>query len=273
MTSRSRILKRLLFVLASLLALQPGMSSAADPTVIDEPVATASEIDLIIELGFGGRVQPDYEGSDNYGVSPFPVISLGYLNIPGLFEIGSQSPQGGGLSIGPSFGYISKRDAGDDDDLDDVDATYEAGIRVGYEWTNAEIWGEARYAFGGAEGIVGELGANAIARPYEKLQLKAGPFATFASGNYMDSYFGVSQQESINTGLRLDAYDPEGGFKSVGLQTSARYEFHPDWFFNADASYSRLVGDASDSPIVEQGSENQFTFGLSISKRFSVDLF
>ncbi|MBN9058734.1 MAG: MipA/OmpV family protein, partial [Rhizobiales bacterium] len=72
----------------------------------------------------------------------------------------------------------------------------------------------------------------------------------------------------------LAAYDAGGGIYSVGLKASARYEFKPDWFLNADAGYDRFVGDAKDSPIVATaGSENQFTVGLGISKRFSVDLF
>jgi outer membrane protein len=142
-----------------------------------------------------------------------------------------------------------------------------------YEWTYAEVWGEARYAFGGADGVVGEFGVNAVARPMPELELKLGPFATLASADYMDSYFGVSAQESANTGLRVDAFDPDGCFKSVGVRGTARYEFQPTWFLNAEASYSKLVGDAADSPIVKFGDEDQFTFGLSISKRFSLDLF
>ena len=35
----------------------------------------------------------------------------------------------------------------------------------------------------------------------------------------------------------------------------------------------RLVGDAKDSPIVEAGSKDQYSFTLGISKRFSLDLF
>ncbi|BDA86942.1 MltA-interacting MipA family protein [Aureimonas sp. SA4125] len=263
---------------ASLLAVAAAAptAGAADVAVYDEApvVAAASNTDIVIELGLGGRISPEYEGSKDYEVSPFPIISLGYLNIPGVLEIGSLSPQGGGLSIGPSFGYVGERESRDYDELtglSDVDATYEAGIKVGYEWQYAEVYGAARYAFGGGEGFVGEVGANAIARPMQELELKAGPFASFASEDYTEAYFGVSAADSISSGLA--AYDPDGGFKSVGVAASARYEFRPDWFLNADASYSRFVGDAEDSPIVAVGDDNQYTFGLGLSKRFTLDLF
>ncbi|WP_287322039.1 MipA/OmpV family protein [Mesorhizobium sp.] len=247
---------------------------SADNSEVDQ--APQTDVDVVIELGLGGIIQPEYEGSKDYEIWPWPVIGFGYLAIPGLFAIGSPEAQAGGFAIGPSFNYTSDRDVSDDPDLsglDDVDATFEAGLRASYEWTNAEVWGEARYAFGGADGVVGEFGVNAVARPTPELELKLGPFATVASADYMDSYFGVSARESANTGFRVDAFDPGGGFKSVGIRGLARYEFRPTWFLNAKASYSKLVGDAADSPIVKFGSEDQFAFGLSISKRFSFDLF
>jgi outer membrane protein len=233
-----------------------------------------SDIDLVFEIGAGGRYQPTYEGSDEYEVSAFPIIGVGYLNIPGLFEIGSVSPQGGGLSFGPSFNYISERDFDDDPDLfglNEVDGTFEAGIKAKYEWDFAEVWGEARYAFGGADGVVGGFGANAVLKPTDTLTVKAGPFATLASEGYMNDYFGVSALESAATGVA--AYDAGGGFKSVGVEASVRYEFSENWFLNGEASYSKIVGDAADSPIVQFGNEDQFTVGLGISRRFAVDLF
>ncbi|MEQ1956073.1 MipA/OmpV family protein [Mesorhizobium sp. CN2-181] len=255
---------------ATLLATQVWSADYADDS------GAQNDIDLIIELGFGGRVQPEYEGSSDYEVSAFPIIGVGYLSIPGLFTIGSLTPERGGLSFGPSFNYTSDRDFDGDSDLsglDDVDATFEAGLRASYEWANAEVWGEARYAFGGAEGVVGEFGVNAVARPTNELELKIGPFATAASSDYMDGYFGVSTVESANTGFRVAAFEPDGGFKSFGLRGTAKYEFRPTWFLNAEASYSKLVGDAADSPIVKFGDENQFMFGLGISKKLTLDLF
>ncbi|KQT64409.1 MULTISPECIES: MipA/OmpV family protein [unclassified Aureimonas] len=252
--------------------------SAAAAADVYEPEATvlaapSDSVSMVIELGIGGLVAPKYEGSDNYEVSPYPIISLDYLSIPGLFTVGSPTPNtAGGFSIGPSFGYTGEREEPTElRGLFDVDATYEAGVKVGYEWTYAEIYGEARYAFGGAEGLVGSVGANLIARPTPELELKAGPLATFASEDYMDTYFGVTSFEAARSGGRFSAYDADGGFKTVGAAATARYEFRPEWFLNAKGSYETFVGDAEDSPIVKAGSEDQFTFGVGISKRFSIN--
>lgn len=261
---------------AAFLVVLPGSSiaSAADVATGDPAPLASPATDIVIELGAGGGILPDYEGSDTYRFSASPIISLGYLNIPGLPQIGSLDPQVGGLTLGPSFGYVEKRDDDDLAGLDDVGATYQGGVRLGYEWTFAEVYGQVRYAVGGADGVVGEAGGNLIARPTSDLELKAGPVVSLASGGYMDAYFGVSAEESAKSGGKFDAYEAGGGVKSAGVAASARYEFRPDWFLNADASFSRLAGDAAKSPVVEEaGSKDQLTFGLGLSKRFSLDLF
>ena len=258
-----------------LLGLAAFRAEAAD-TVDTSDVALVNNADVVIELGAGGRLQPEYEGASDYEVSPFPIISLEYLNVPGLVEIGERDGAGDGFSIGPSFSYVGERDPDDHPELlglDTVDATYQLGVRIGYESTYGEVYGKARYAFGGADGFVGEVGANAIARPIDTVELKVGPRLSFASADYMDAYFGVSAAESAASVSGLAPFDPDGGIKSAGVAATARYEFQPNWFLNADASWDRLVGDAGDSPIVDVGDENQYTFGLGLSRRFTLDLF
>lgn len=269
----------LLLAGAAALGLEPAQAQA--PLALDtSEVAIANNNDLVIELGAGGRIRPRYLGADDYIVTPFPIISVDYLSIPGLFTVGG-SDRVGGLRFAPSFAFTGSRDSGDDADLlgtRPLDETYEVGARIGYEYAlddvyGLEFYGEARGAFGEASGVVGGFGVDAIARPTEVLELKLGPRATLASSDYMSTYFSISQAESIASGGRLDAFDADGGFTTVGLDGSVRYEFRPNWFARADASYERLVADAADSPIARVGSRDQFTFGLGLSRRFSFDLF
>ena len=230
--------------------------------------------DFVFELGIEGVVQPEYLGSEDYQIAPSALFSVEYVNLPGIGAFGG--PDGLGLSVGPSFKYQPKRDSSDYSalkGLDDIDPAYEVGVKASYEWEYADVYGNVRYALGGGDGFVGDFGARVIARPTEALTLKFGPTVSLASSDYMDTYFGVSARESLNTGGRLAPYSPSGGFKSVGLAAEARYEIFTDYFITADATYDRLVGDAKDSPIVKAGDANQYYFGLGISKRFSLDLF
>ncbi|WP_182086635.1 MipA/OmpV family protein [Aureimonas sp. ME7] len=255
---------------------------AADyPTVDTSEVAVVNNADIIIELGGGVSVEPSYEGAKDYDVSGFPIFSLQYLNIPGLFTIGSPDESQGGLRIAPSLQFMDKRNAAKYEELTGtlpLDESYQVGLRVGYEFPlydtlNAEVYGAARYAFNEGEGFVGEAGIDFISRPSEPWELKLGPRTTFADSDYMSTYFGITPLESLGSSGRLAAFQAGGGFKSVGVDASARYEFRPDWFLNANATYERLVGDAEESPIAKVGSRDQFFAGIGLSKRFSFDLF
>ena len=64
-------------------------------------------------------------------------------------------------------------------------------------------------------------------------------------------------------------YQPEGGVKDIGLTLDLDYSLTENWIVTSRAGYKRLLGDAADSPLVEdRGSANQFSVGLSLGYRF-----
>ncbi len=84
----------------------------------------------------------------------------------------------------------------------------------------------------------------------------------------MSSYFGIDAGDAARSGL--DQFNADEGFKDVSLRrladlcasssTGARRRL---------ASYTRLIGDAEDSPVVDdRGDENQLFAGLLINYRF-----
>lgn len=235
--------------------------------------------DVMIELGLGIGTAPAYEGASEYGMTFNPIINVERLNIPGLIDIGGEGKKAGGFKFAPSISVATERKSADFaalNGLNNVEATYAIGARIGYEMVfadglSAEVYGAARYAFGATHGLIGEVGVDLAAKLTPQLTIIGGPVLNFAAGNYMDTYFGVTSAESIATGGRLGAFDPKGGVKSAGIKVAAKYEFVPDTFLNVNASYSRYVGDALNSPIVKSGSESQFTVGVGLSRRFTYD--
>ncbi|WEK05054.1 MAG: MipA/OmpV family protein [Candidatus Devosia phytovorans] len=233
--------------------------------------------DFIFILGAGIGAAPAYEGASDYSATFLPIISVERFHIPGLIDVGGGPKTAGGLRFAPSVSFAGERVSTDHaalTGLDNVDATFGLGARVGYEMVltdtvTAEVYGAARYAFGGAEGVVGEVGIDVTADVTPQLQITGGPVVSLASEGYMDTYFGVTSAQSAATGGRLAEYEAEGGIKSIGLKAEARYEFIPDTFANLKGSYSTFVGDTRNSPIVQSGSEHQFTIGLGLSRRFS----
>ena len=91
--------------------------------------------------------------------------------------------------------------------------------------------------------------------------------ATWADETHMQNVFGISAAQSARSGLRR--HEAGGGFKDVGLSASLSYALTENWLLIGRAGYSRLLGDAADSPIVaDKGSADQLSGMLTIGYRF-----
>ncbi|TYC53644.1 MipA/OmpV family protein [Rhodobacterales bacterium] len=238
-----------------------------------------SEIDanrqFVVDLGVGAMLKPRYESADSYLVYPFPIIAVGRFYLPGLGQV-VDGRRKNGIFVYPSFNFIGERDPDDSSDLtgtDKVDWALELGLGGGFRTQYFRAFGELRQGFNGHHGQVGRLGLDGIVYPAEKWEVSFGPRADFASQDYMETYFGVTNQEAANSGGNLTAFDPGAGFKSVGLAARASYDWNDDVRLHLQGGYDRLIGDAADSPIAKNGSENQFSVGLGVTYRFAFDIF
>jgi len=230
---------------------------------------------FVIDLGVGASVQPRYESADSYLVYPFPIISVGRFYLPGLGQV-VDGRRRAGVFFYPSFNFIGERKASDSTDLTGtktVDWALELGLGGGFRTEHFRAFAELRQGINGHTGQVGQLGFDGIVYPAEKWEVSFGPRADFATDDYMDTYFGVTASEAANSGGRLTRYDPSGGFKSVGLAARASYDWNDDVRLHLQGGYDRLIGDAANSPIAENGSENQFSVGVGMTYRFAFDLF
>jgi len=216
---------------------------------------------------------PAYEGAKGYEFNPTGFLTLHYLWLPGFGNVKSDRTSDG-FSIGPSFRYLHKRDSNDHPELrglNNVDATFELGGRIGYQWNMLRSWLAVRYGLGGHNGIVAETGIDLRFRPSAVTEFTIGPRASFANSEYMRTYFGVTPAESTQSGL--SAYNPSGGIKGTGLEVTGRYEFTPEWSLVSSAVYEKLIGRAADSPVVRIGNENQITAKLGLSYKLGLKLF
>lgn len=240
------------------------------PAQAAEPIQVTDldGVDVVIELGLGGTVKPRFEGSDEVIFAPSPLIKLEYLELPGFFTIGGGPKRA--FSFRPAFNVVGERE-GDDIavGLSDVDAAVEVGFGASFQVGNVRALGEVRRGFGGHDGIVGEVGLDLVLEPNAQLTVSAGPRASFSNGEYADTYFTVTPADAAATAL--PAYDADGGLKGVGLAAEARYALNEDWTVYSEASWTRLVEDAADSPIVQD--EDQFAVGFGVTRRFRLDLF
>ena len=91
--------------------------------------------------------------------------------------------------------------------------------------------------------------------------LSFGGNFTYASDDYMDTYFGVSERDSQRTGLQQ--FEADAGVRDVRFSLMAIQSLSVSWHLAGGIVYSRLLSDASDSPVVDdRGDENQYFLGV-----------
>lgn len=246
---------------------QPGLLDAGG-------ALDAATPDVVLTVRAGVSFSPSYLGSSDYTLGPDIAARVDYLRFPSGFEYGSSRTVGfrTGWGIQGSFRYLGDRDSDSNDEirgLDNVDWAAEAGLGVGYEQRNWRVFTDVRYGFVGHNAWVGEIGADGIAYPIEGLTLTAGPRLSFGDDRFARTYFGVSDSESVASGL--PAYDANGGLLGAGVELGARYLFNERWGVEGAATWERLVNSAADSPVTATGSADQYSVRVGITRRISLD--
>ena len=92
--------------------------------------------------------------------------------------------------------------------------------------------------------------------------LGLGLAASWGSGQYMDTYFGVDATDAALTGI--GEFLPGSGWRDI---RSSIYFIQPvstEWAVGAGVLYSRLIDDAANSPATE--SEGQLLFGIGVAR-------
>ena len=227
--------------------------------------AQAQDNRLVFRLGGGVASDPGYFGSDESVLSPDFAFSFAYANVAG-YEFGDPDPYApaSGISFGPSFRIVGARLAEDYPELaglEDIETAYELGVSVGYAGPGYEVFGAVRRGFGGHEGVVAELGADAVFRVDDQLVLTAGPRLLAGNDAYAATYFGVTEAEALASAF--PAYEATGGLISAGIEVGMDYRFAPDWSLYATARWDRLQGDAADSPIVRDDTQVSLSLGVT----------
>ncbi|KLN61608.1 hypothetical protein WH96_04485 [Kiloniella spongiae] len=263
-----------------------GMMTAALFTVnsaLSDEVTIPTNSDVWdLELGAVGGFSPDYEGSDDYELMGLPYVHAAWKDTivlttrdggPGLYlqhEIWDDFSVRGGVR------YEFGRDENDNDNdalegLGDLDVGAVAVGALAYEYGPVEFSAElASDLTGDREGTRATLAADYRMMVLEnKGRFSFGPSITWADDNYMENTFGISGAQAAASRNNYAVYNAESGIKDVGLNASFSYALTENVSVLATGGYSRLLGDAADSPIVDdEGSANQFSSMLGLVYRW-----
>lgn len=221
-----------------------------------------------VVLGGGAMISPKYEGSDEFKVSPVPFLSATFGDTMRV------DPRGVSVNFYKDYGFSFAVRAGydlgrseDDSDhlrgLGDIGAGGVIGARLAYEFGPLEIYTAINRIVGGSNGLEGKFGAD-LSFQYERFLFMAGVSGTWADSKYMETYFGVTPLQSALSGLPV--YDVGAGIKRMDVSATVTYMATEHWVVRGQAGWGYLLGDAGDSPIVQDKSQ---PYGLlSLGYRF-----
>jgi outer membrane protein len=234
-------------------------------------------------VGLGVGSVPDYEGSDtNEGtIAPFGRYNWAsgrYISLGGtanaeraarlkLNVLTRDTP----WELGPVLQYRMKRDDVHNNQVDkmkDVNAATEAGAFLGWKADRLSL--STTYVTDVSDeynGDVWYINGYYDIPVDEQFRLVLGAYTTWASDDYMETYFGVDGGDAARSGL--PPYKASSGFKDAGMLLVGHYKFNKAWGVAGVVNYTRMLNDAEDSPLVKTvGDKNQYKALVAVTYSF-----
>lgn len=219
----------------------------------------------------GAAVTPDHEGADTYQIIPLlngrVMVGNRYFEIEGVTaraNVVADSRFEFGPVANLTFGRDAKTKALAVARLGGVKEAYEVGAFAAFS-TPVGANSRARLSVQAVHDVADvHNGWVATARggytaDIGKVTLGADVTASYASYDYMRTYFGVSAAGAAASGL--PRFTADAGFKDVGANVSASYRLSKRWSLHAVGGYKRLIGNVADSPIVDRAGDTNQLFG------------
>ncbi|KPP87954.1 MipA/OmpV family protein [Erythrobacter sp. HL-111] len=249
-----------------------------------------------VTLGLGAGLVPSYAGSDDYIVFPLPLIvgRLGGVGLnpngPGItLNLLSQravpgQPGGTSFQFGPAFRIRNDRNARIVDEVVEaagkLDVAAEVGVNAGVSFPRVlnrfdslTVATQVRWDILGAHnGMLVEpnIGYTTPLGPATVINLQVG--MQFVDDSFADYYFTVDPAQSAASGL--PQFRADGGLNSAGTTAIINYDLSGNvldggFSIYGVAGYSRLFGDAQDTPYTAlRGNPDQFIGGIGVGYTF-----
>lgn len=233
-----------------------------------------------VTLGAGASYEAVSPGVDDYIVSALPYVDITYqdryfLNVQkglGAYVYKGDAGEGsllGEIALGAALGYDQGRKADDFEErtelqgLGDLDGSLEGKVFLEAEVGLFDI--SVDFAQGlssdGHDGWYSNVGLSYDKMLGRKFYFSVGQSLRFSNADFQQAYYGVDAGQSRATGLRQ--YSPGSGLESTSFEVVGRYFLSKNWSLLAKAEHRYLLGDAADSPFVDQKSQVQGLFALT----------
>ena len=247
------------------------LALAALPATAQETPASGRNV----IIGVGLQSVPKYPGAGSAHIAVLPLVDLWRVGEPMPVETPDESfgfalvgQRGRGIAIGPVIAFAPSRSAGDAPGLASIGTAVEVGMFAeAWPVKSLRLRTELRQGIGGHRALNGDLATDLVWRQGDEgAMLTIGPRVRWGSGKYNRAYFGIPLPGSPG----LAAYTPGSGIIAVGGLAGLRFPLTRSLGLYGYLRYDRLTEPAAGSPIVQNGSADQFSGGLALTYRFTL---
>lgn len=285
----------LLLGAAPLAAQDPGAEPATPESPTDNAPSTGTVFDGDwLTLGIGGALTASYDGSDDYVLSPLPLVQgkLGGVSINpraagvALDFIPDRSGETG-FSLGVAARLNRNRASHIEDEVveayGELDTAIEVGPTVGvtipgvlHQYDSLSVSVDALWDVAGAhEGMTISPSITYFTPVSRGAAISFALSARRVDDDYAAYYYSVPvAPAAVPVAQRLAVFNAEGGFDKAGANLLLGVDFDGDLTNGGLAGfllggYSRMLGDAADTPFTTvRGSRDQWFLGAGLGFTF-----
>jgi outer membrane scaffolding protein for murein synthesis (MipA/OmpV family) len=275
--------------IAGLIALPLSATAFAQSAVVPEDSVLDGDY---LTVGVGAIYGPSYEGSDDYVVTPVPVVQGRLKGVDITPRPGGAAldfvPDGKdaklGFSLGPVATYSRNRNWQIKDpvveSLGKLDSALNLGVNAGvtvyrllHDYDSFTASADVKWDLTGAHGATIVTPQISYFTPLSRGALvTVNVSAKHVDGDYADYYYTVTPDQSVASGL--PQFDAKGGWTSVGAGFLAGFDLDGNLLNGGLAivllgSYNRLMNEAKRTPFTSiRGDADQWLIGAGVGYTF-----
>lgn len=263
---------RHLAILAALACLPT--TAAAQDSIFDIP---ESEQLTFADVGIAGVSRETYVGSSTGETLVLPYLNTQYKGRffvnPGL-GAGAYAIRNEHFRLGGSVHFSLGRDGADtplNNEAFDLDGGFAGLISSRLYLPLAAVDVVANIPLtGDLEGYRVDALVTTELYPFEKLRLTPGVRATYHSGDFLNSVYGITDSQLANVSLPVGSNVTAQNFgaevSTLGAHVAAYYELSDDYEIVGIVNFSRLIGDVEGTTLAPENSG--ITAALGFARKF-----
>ena len=225
-------------------------------------------------LGAGALIAPEYLGGEDNETRPLPYFSMEYgknLSFNAVRGLEYKFFNREHVSIGTGFNFSFGREEDDADILEglgDIDFAVLPKLFITLKQGRTEFVIDYQADVGdqGHEGATLDLELAYTHIVNRNVILKPTVGAVYGDKDYMQSFFGITEQQSTDSAVGLAEYEPDADLYEYNIGFTAIYRISPKWAIVSFAKLAQLKGEAEDSPVLED--DTQARLGIFASYTF-----